>query len=208
MMCQTLAHSSTNILNRRRAEFPYGAVVMTAVGPSLRKLREATIPRLSIRQVAEKLGIGSSSYAFYENPNSYKKPNLPLDFARRVAVLFAEFGIEPAEVLKLAGLSSEEAQPEARAVEAARPAMQFVAMSVALPSEATLSEMFHSLLAYVPEGATRDEAARILAQLLPSGLSAIGPVVLAPGLDASTGGGEPLPTPARDRPGPARESRT
>jgi transcriptional regulator with XRE-family HTH domain len=181
---------------------------MAAVGPSLRKLREATVPRLSIRQVAEKLGIGSSSYAFYENPNSYKKPNLPLDFARRVAALFADFGVEPAEVLKLAGLSNDEAQPEAAAVEAARPPMQFVSMAVALPSEAALHDMFRSILVLVPEGASKDEAAAILARRLPAGLASIGPLALDPGSAASLAFGEAPPAPARDRPAAAPSSRT
>lgn len=57
-------------------------------------------------------------------------------------------------------------------------AIHFVDMKVALPSEAALTEMFRSLLALVPEEATRDVAAQILAQRLPAGFAAIGPVVL------------------------------
>lgn len=181
---------------------------MAAVGPSLRALREATKPRLSIRQVADKLGIGSSSYAFYENPNSYKKANLPLDFARRVAALFAEFGIEPAEVLKLAGLSIEEAEPEAAAVEAARPPVQFVSLSVALPSEAALRDMFRSILVLVPADASKDEAADILARRLPAGLASIGPLALDPNSAASLAIGEAPPAPARDRPASGPSSHT
>lgn len=207
-MCQNFAQWSTDILNKKRAEFPYGVAAMAAVGPSLKMLREATAPRLSIRQAAEKLGIGSSSYAFYENPNSYKKPYLPIEFARRVASLFADYGIDPAEVMKLAGLTGEEAEPEAREIEATRPAVQFVSMAVALPSEAALRDMFRSILVLVPEGASKDEAADILARRLPAGLASIGPLVPDPGAAASTASGEAPPAPAKDRPASAPSSRT
>src|SRR3546814_5252675 len=81
------------------------------------------------------------------NPNTYKKPHLPIDFARRLAAVFAEHGIEPADVMKLAGLSDDEAEPEARVIEAARPAVHYVSLPVALPSEAALADMFETLLA-------------------------------------------------------------
>ncbi len=196
------------ILHTERAGNPYGSRDMAAVGPSLKKLRLATVPRLSIRQVAEKLGLGHSSYAFYENPNAYKKPHLPIDFARRVARVFAEYGVEPTDVMKLAGLTGGEAGPEAREIEAARPTTQFVSMTVALPSEAALRDMFRSILVLVPEGASKDEAADILARRLPAGLASIGPLALDPGTDESLGVGEAPPAPARDRPASGPSSHT
>src|SRR3546814_12144456 len=75
------------------------------------------------------------------NPNTYKKPHLPIDFARRLAAVFAEHGIEPADVMKLAGLSDDEAEPEARVIEASRPAVHYVSLPVALPSEAAIAEI-------------------------------------------------------------------
>jgi hypothetical protein len=44
-------------------------------------------------------------------PNLYKKPHLPIDLARKLAAIFADHGIEPAEVMKLAGLVGEEVAP-------------------------------------------------------------------------------------------------
>jgi hypothetical protein len=60
----------------------------------------------------EKLGVGPSTYAVYENANLYKKPHLPIDLARKLAAIFADHGIEPAEVMKLAGLVGEEVAPK------------------------------------------------------------------------------------------------
>lgn len=181
---------------------------MPPVGPLLKKLRLSAVPSLSIRVAAEKLGMGHTSYNFYENPNAYKKPHLPIDFARKVAAVFAEYGIDPAEVMKLAGLKDSEAEPEARVIEASRPSIQFVSLPVALPSEAALADMFESLLALVPPDASRAEAARILAQRLPSGFAAIGPVVLDPGMLQQTGGEATPQSPARGRRAPAPPSRT
>ena len=74
---------------------------------------------------------------------------------------------------------SEGAQPMPQ------PVMQFVGMKLALPNEAALTEMFESLLVLVPEGASRAEVARILAQQLPAGFAGIGPLVLDPGTDVA-----------------------
>lgn len=194
-------------MNRQRAEFSHGAA-MPPVGPQLKKLRLAASPPLSIRQTAEKLGMGHSSYNFYENPNTYKKPHLPIDFARKVAELFARHNVDPAEVMKLAGLKETEAEPDVRAIEAARPQVQFVSLPVALPNEAALSDMFESLLALVPADATRAEAARILAQRLPSGFAAIGPFVIDQGLGHSIAGVAASQSPATDHHAPAPPSRT
>lgn len=206
-MCRIYEQSSTEKMNRRRSKILHG-VVMPPVGPRLKKLRLSAVPPLSMRVAAEKLGMGHTSYNFYENPNTYKKPHLPIDFARKVAAVFAEHGIDPAEVMKLAGLKDTEAEPEAREIEAARPAIQFVNLPVALPSEAALADMFESLLALVPPDATRAEAAKILAQRLPSGFAAIGPVVLDPDMVRQTEGATAPQSPAKGRRAPARPSRT
>lgn len=173
-MCRIFDHWSIGIVTRQRSEFLYSGF-MPPVGPSLKMLREATVPRLSIRSAAEKLDMGYSSYNFYENPNTYKKPHLPIDFARKVAALFSQYGVDPADVMKLAGLRDSEAEPEAREIEAQRPTIQFVSFPVALPSEVALRDMFESLLTLVPEGATRAETAQILARRLPAGFAGIGP---------------------------------
>lgn len=164
----------------------------------LKALRESSRPKLSIRRAADILGMGHSSYGFYENPNLFKKPHLPIDLARRIATAFAEYGVDPAEVMKLAGLNEVEAEPEARAVEAARPTVQYVTMQVALPSEAALREMFAKLLVLVPEGASRDETAEILARWLPSGFAGIGPYLPDPGAASSPASDVPLRSVATD----------
>lgn len=158
---------------------------MASVAPLLKQLRLTAVPPISMRQTAEKLGIGHTSYGLYENANSYKKPYLPIDLARRLALIFADYGIDPADVMKLAGLTEEESEPEARAIEAARPAVQYVSLQVALPSEAALREMFAKLLVLVPDGSSRDETAEILARWLPSGFAGIGPYLPDPGAAGS-----------------------
>lgn len=158
-----------------------------------------------MRQAAQKLGLGPSSYALYENPNTYKKSFLPIDFARKVAAVFADHGISPNDVMKLAGLTETEAEPEAREIESQRPPLQLVSMSVAFPSEAALKDMFESLLALIPAEATRAEAAEILAQRLSSGFAAIGPVSLDRRNDDWTASEAALQFPAKDHHAPARK---
>ncbi|WP_156679367.1 hypothetical protein [Sphingomonas profundi] len=61
--------------------------------------------------MADKLGVPTSSYARYEDANDFKKPHLPLEFARKVAVILADRGIDPADVMALAGVGADEFQP-------------------------------------------------------------------------------------------------
>lgn len=70
----------------------------------LKRLREATAPKLSIRSVAEALGVSASSYAFYEDPKGFKKNLLPVELATTLATLFGQHGVDRAEVLSLAGI--------------------------------------------------------------------------------------------------------
>ncbi|HEX7856017.1 MAG TPA: XRE family transcriptional regulator [Sphingobium sp.] len=174
----------------------------------MKELREATSPRLSVRAVAGLLEMPPSSYALYEDANRYKKSYLPVPFARKVAAIFAERGVDPADVMKLAGLKDEEAQPEAQVIEAQLPQTQFAVMRVELPSEAALTDMFASLLALVPEGASRLEAAKILAQRLPSGFAALAPLLLAQGGAQGIAGEEDARSRATDRRVPGQSSRT
>ncbi|AXB75454.1 transcriptional regulator [Novosphingobium sp. P6W] len=143
------------------------------------------MPPISIRKMAEEVGIGFPRYSYFEDPKRYKKRELPIDVTRQIAAVLSLRGVDPAEVMQLAGLNETEAEPEARAVEAARPAVQYIPLQVALPSEAALREMFAKLLVLVPEGASRDETAEILARWLPSGFAGIGPYLPDPGAAAS-----------------------
>lgn len=163
------------------------SAVMVSVTSQLKELRKAAAPKLSVRRMAEELEMPFGSYARFESASTFKKQHLPLDFTRKVAAVLAKYGVDPSDVMLLAGLTDQEAEPEARAVEAARPTVQYVPLQVALPSEAALREMFRSLLVLVPEDATRDETAEILARWLPSGFAGIGPYLPDPGAGMSLG---------------------
>lgn len=171
---------------------------MSSASERLKALRTAAVPRISIRAMADELGIGHPRYAYFEDPKRYKKRELPIDLTRQIAAVLSRRGIDPAEVMKLAGLVESEAEPEARAVEAARPTVQYVPLQVALPSEAALREMFAKLLVLVPENASRDETAQILAQWLPSGFAGIGPYLPDPGAGALPSSAVPPQSAATD----------
>lgn len=157
------------------------------------------VPRLSVRAMAAALDLPLGTYSNYESAR-YKKKTLPLDFTRRVAAILTQYKVDPADVMALAGLSDVEAEPEAREIESQRPTFLSITLPVVLPSEVALREMFRSLLVLVPEGASKDEAAEILARRLPAGLAAIGPLSLDQASVASLGGGEAVPPRATDRP--------
>jgi hypothetical protein len=158
---------------------------MKTASERLKELRLSAVPRISIRKMADEVGIGFPRYSYFEDPKRYKKRELPIDVTRQIAAVLAQRGVDPAEVMLLAGLNEAEAEPEARAVEAARPSVQYVQLQVALPSEAALREMFAKLLVLVPEQASRDETAEILARWLPSGFAGIGPYLPDPGAAVS-----------------------
>jgi hypothetical protein len=172
---------------------------MDNVNTKLRDLRTSASPKLSVRAMAAALDMPLGTYSAYES-SRYKKPLLPLDFARRVAAVLAQHKVDPVEVMKLAGLKGDEAEPEAREIESQRPALISITLPVVLPSEVALRDMFRSLLVLVPEGASKDEAAEILARRLPAGLAAIGPLSLDQASVASIGGGATAQSPATDRP--------
>lgn len=171
-------------------DFPVISCSMEKVASRLKELRKSAVPRLTVRAMAEALDMPLGSYARYESAYDYKKPYLPIDLTRKIASVLADHGVDTAEVMKLAGLNEDEVEPEAAAIEAARPQAQFVSLQLALPNEAALRDMFRSLLVLIPEGASMDEAAEILARRLPSGIAAIGPVVLDPLTVASPAGAE------------------
>ena len=80
---------------------------MRSAALGLKELRQAARPVLTLRAMAEKLGMPSSSYARYEDASDFKRPYLPVDLARRVAAVLADHGVDPAAVMELAGLSGE-----------------------------------------------------------------------------------------------------
>lgn len=162
--------------------------VKISLNTRLKNLRKSAVPQLSIRAMADALGIGYSRYAYFEDPKRFKKAALPIDLTRQIASVLSRHGVDPAEVMLLAGLTGDEVEPEARAVEATRPPVQYVSLQVALPSEAALREMFAKLLVLVPDGASKDDTAEILARWLPSGFAGIGPYLPDPGAAVSSSG--------------------
>lgn len=76
---------------------------MDPVSIRLKRMRESTVPRLSIRRIAEIMEMAPSSYAFYEDPKKYKKRYLPMEFAKALTEPLTAFGIDYWDVLALAG---------------------------------------------------------------------------------------------------------
>lgn len=80
-------------------------ICMGGVTDQLRALREKS--GLTVRGLADKLGMPPSSYAAYESPAKFKKKHLPVEFAHRLADQFELVGIDRKEVLTLAGVGSD-----------------------------------------------------------------------------------------------------
>lgn len=121
---------------------------------------------LSMRNFATLLGSPlDTRYAYYEEKRFTGL--LPIDAARQIAAALQPYGVEPADVLALAGLSSTERDAELSAIE---PAVQYVRLDVALPNADALTRMFETMLEKeVPTG-QRDALARSLALRLPAAL--------------------------------------
>lgn len=99
---------------------------MASVAPRLKELRKSAQPKITIRQIAEDLGMPYSSYAAYEDEKKYKKPILPFDFAKRVAVVLEDRGISKSDVMRLAGLEGS------AAAESSPPATEYLVVSAAV----------------------------------------------------------------------------
>lgn len=78
---------------------------MEQVAIKLKALRESTSPPVSVRAMALALGMPTSSYAFYEDANKFKKRYLPIELTKAMVAPLAAGGIEPSAVLALAGLT-------------------------------------------------------------------------------------------------------
>lgn len=79
------------------------------VTEELKRLRLSAAPPISVRGMAEALGVTSSAYHFYESAKGFKQAYLPMDFARRIAAVLADRGVNPDDVLALAGVGAGEA---------------------------------------------------------------------------------------------------
>lgn len=68
----------------------------------LKQIRKET--GMTVRAVAEELGIPSSTYAAYEDVQKFKKPHLPMDLVKRLAIIFGRHDIGYKRMLALAGI--------------------------------------------------------------------------------------------------------
>ena len=167
---------------------------------SMRALRARS--GLSMRAFAARLGAPlDTRYAYYEEKRFTGL--LPIDAARQIAAALQPFGVEPREVLALAGLSADNAAPAA-----VDPPMQIVRLDVVLPSADALTRMFEAMLEQQLPPSQRDALARNLALRLPAALQRALGSQPVPVRDGAPTGSADAPPPAT-RHGPRRpESRT
>lgn len=108
ILCDIIARDAIDISHGQRTNFSPqdGMQESRHVTARLKRLREMTEPRLTVRATAEKLGMASSTYAAYESDQKYKKSLLPQHLAASLADLFAQYGVDRKHVLALGGLTS------------------------------------------------------------------------------------------------------
>lgn len=102
----SVAHFATSNSHRHDAIFSQHRRV-AHINEKLKQLREQAVPKLSVRKMAEEMDIPASTYAAYEDPAKFKKPILPMDKAKKIAVILEKRGVNPAEVMRLAGVTGE-----------------------------------------------------------------------------------------------------
>jgi hypothetical protein len=141
-----------------------------------------------------------NAYSYYES-KQFTRDTLPLDKAREIAAIFAEFGGDPREVLALAGLAGNDAEAEIKAIEDDRPQIITINMPVMLPSAARLRTMMESVLDTAGLGHLVDEYAERLAQLLPTALAGASVPGGLPSEVSATPAASHLPDPAKVDPG-------
>ena len=129
---------------------------------------------MSVRALAEALGMPASSYAFYEDPKKFKKAYLPIELMKSLMMHLAPNGVDQRAILELAGLDQESDPPTTAT---SMPAAQYATMEVRLPDARALERMFLGILK-ASEGLSQEALARELAQMLPKGLGLLrGPLV-------------------------------
>ncbi|WP_340317163.1 hypothetical protein [Rhizorhabdus argentea] len=160
---------------------------------SMRALRARS--GLSMRAFAARLGSPlGTRYAYYEEKRFTGL--LPIDAARRIAAALQPFGVDPQEVLALAGLSPGEAEAGPGV---AAPPMQYVRLDVALPSADALTRMFETMLEEHVPASRRDALARNLALRLPAALQRASGSQPVPVRDAAPARGGDSPPAAKRR---------
>jgi len=160
---------------------------------SMRALRARS--GLSMRAFAAQLGSPlDTRYAYYEEKRFTGL--IPIDTARRIAAALQPYGVEPQEVLALAGLSADEA--EAGPI-VAGPSVQYVRLDVALPNADALTRMFETMLEEHVPASRRDALARNLALRLPAALQRASGSQPVPVRDPTHAHGADIPPAARRR---------
>lgn len=106
MVYDNVAHTATSNSHRLCAILSRQDCVST-INDKLKELRGRAVPKLSVRKLAEALGMPPSTYAAYEDPAKFKKPILPLNLAKQIADVLVPMGIDRSDVLQLAGLTGE-----------------------------------------------------------------------------------------------------
>jgi transcriptional regulator with XRE-family HTH domain len=86
---------------------------MLRVTDQLKALRTAAKPPITVREMAERLGMAHPTYHRYESSKGYKGRFLPMDLTRRIAAVLQDHGINPDDVLALAGIGVDEASQPA-----------------------------------------------------------------------------------------------
>ncbi len=163
---------------------------------------------LSMRAFAARLGAPlDTRYAYYEEKRFTGL--LPVDAARQIAAALQACGVEPQEVLALAGLSADESGAE---MAAAAPLVQWIRLDVALPNAAALTRMFETMLEEDVPADARDALAQKLALRLPGALQRASeappvPVRAVPVQERGRGEAAAPPAPARHRRPPPPGSR-
>lgn len=117
-VCDSFAQISTTKSHRHCASFSSQSAMEHSlpVTTRLKSLREHA--EMTVRALADALGMPPSTYAAYEDPKKFKKAAIPLPLAEKLADIFAENGIARETTLALAGIRADgsiEQTPEALA---------------------------------------------------------------------------------------------
>lgn len=96
-----------------RSKISHALGMEKGIGSRLKELR--TDAGLSVREVAREMDIPNSTYSSYED--KFKKPFLPMEFAKRLAEVLERRGVKRNDVMALAGVQDA---PNAGMAEASR----------------------------------------------------------------------------------------
>ncbi|MEH3106840.1 MAG: helix-turn-helix transcriptional regulator [Sphingomonas fennica] len=105
LVCADSALSHRHCVHRHRKHLAISISHM--VNQQLRYLRECARPRLTVRAIAELLNISPSAYHAYESERRFKQRYLPMGLTLRLARILGDHGVNPDEVMLLAGVGAD-----------------------------------------------------------------------------------------------------